>query len=97
MDPENKIIKEFAENIQKKKSSLGIPTVLFPHIYAWKIKLATALIYDAVLIFHKSIEQLISKKTLDTKVIYCNDSEVFGFGQTLVNYIRTVSTGGNHQ
>ncbi|GLV43975.1 Kainate-type ionotropic glutamate receptor subunit 1D [Carabus blaptoides fortunei] len=57
-------------------------------------RVETALIYDAVYLFAKSLKQLKISKSLNLKQLFCNDTNSWEHGYSIINYMKTNSIKG---
>lgn len=93
VNPELSKTISIAEKIQQVKHRDSQSFEDFGVIAAWKLRLKTALIIDAVTLFYEIVHELLSSKVvmLSTQPVYCNNSDNWHNGYTIINYMKRVS------
>ncbi|CAG9827078.1 unnamed protein product [Diabrotica balteata] len=90
LDPDSKEVTQITENIQKMSALpfSGIPILL----QAWKTKLETALIIDAVQLFYETIYDLTKnkKKVIRGVSLSCSNQSNWNEGYTITNLMKSV-------
>uniref|UniRef100_A0A6P7GIM5 Glutamate receptor ionotropic, kainate 3-like isoform X2 n=1 Tax=Diabrotica virgifera virgifera TaxID=50390 RepID=A0A6P7GIM5_DIAVI len=91
LNPDSKEVTQITENIQKMSA---LPFSGFPILLqAWKTKLDTALIIDAVQLFHETIYELTKdkKKIIRGVSLSCSNQSNWNEGYTITNLMKSVA------
>lgn len=88
IDPTNKNVKKIATELQNLKLVTRPNSVkyLHPELH---FRVETALIYDAVKLFADALQRLKVSKNIDSKKLYCNQSNSWEHGLSVINYMKT--------
>ncbi|KAF2905279.1 hypothetical protein ILUMI_00899 [Ignelater luminosus] len=92
VDPLKNIVKEAAEGIYFKRQELGFRTdEMDRFIGAWKLQAKAALIIDAIMLFANALEEV---GEISAASILCNTTDNWIHGDSIYNYMKTVSREG---
>ncbi|KAF5301502.1 hypothetical protein FQR65_LT08805 [Abscondita terminalis] len=93
INPEDSRVIEISQRLQQLRSNNGLKPEAFKHFESWKLQTQSALIIDAVyLLYETLIELRISK--LDVKPLFCNTTESWGKGSSIINYMKAKTLFG---
>lgn len=92
IDPERGDVIKAAGNIQKKKRNADSLEDLAV-MAAWKMKLESALIVDAVNLFYETVYSLTEdqKMSVNAQPIDCKSNDNWADGYTIINLMKTVN------
>lgn len=88
LDPEDEDIIEVARDLEKRKQEFN-PETEPEREPEYKFKMKTALIYDAVYVYALALRHLDHME--EVKSLYCNMTDNWEHGLSLVTYMRTAS------
>lgn len=78
--------------MQKLRIKNGFQREAFEHLAVWKLKTETALIIDAVHLLHETLKELHVSPKLDVGPLYCNNSDSWEKGSSIINYMKAVNS-----
>lgn len=90
LNPELTEVMEIADNLQRlrKETSSNVPILL----QAWRTKLETALIFDAVELFYDTLYNLTvgKKKVIAAVPVECAGDSTWNEGYSIINLMKSV-------
>ncbi|KAF2898798.1 hypothetical protein ILUMI_07378 [Ignelater luminosus] len=96
INPENTNINliDIAERLQKLRIKNGFEREAFEYLAVWKLKTQTALIIDAVHLLHETLKELRVSPKLDLGPLYCNNTDSWEKGSSIINYMKAKTLKG---
>lgn len=79
-----------AAKLEEMRKDLGQDFETFPNVAAWKLRLDTALIIDAVTFLAHALSELESVSDFNMQSLDCDSSENWKHGLSIISYMKTV-------
>ncbi|XP_017769340.1 PREDICTED: glutamate receptor ionotropic, kainate 2-like [Nicrophorus vespilloides] len=94
INPEDNDVMDMASFLEEEKAAMGKEHEENSYIAAWKLQVETALMVDAVKAFAIAISELQSDQKFNVEPLYCNTTDNWGYGYSIINIIKTNTIKG---
>lgn len=91
VDPDENYVIELAGLLERDRAQEGKTREESEYIAAWKLKVETALMVDAVTLFASALSELEMAKQFNIRPLYCNTTDNWEHGYSVINFMKTVS------
>lgn len=81
----------YAEEMIKLRKQLRKEVDDFRNLAAWKISIDTALMMDAISLFAHALSELETSESFAMRPLYCNSTDNWESGLSVINFMKTAS------